>query len=378
MKNFQSLSLSFIVVLIAYQLNAQNFNNLKFGTDYTLDIVTWNTEWFPTNGSATVNHVKNIVEALDAEIIAFQEIDNKNQFQNLINDLDDYNGYYISNDSYQGLAYLYHKNKIQVLDQYEIYTTNWNEFPRSPLIMEFRFEDETYVIINNHLKCCGDGYLDPYDYDDEEGRRYRACKKLDTYIEDNFDNDRVILLGDLNDELTDREQDNVFKTFLDDEEHYLFADMSIAEGSSNSWSYPTWPSHLDHIMISNELFDIFNESASKCEIIKLDDYFSSWNSYENNVSDHRPVGIKLQTREIGIDEISSNQTQIYPNPFTNTFDIISEKNYDFIKVYNSTGKLVYESETNNKINGSAWSPGLYLIHLLNKDEVVSYRKVIKN
>jgi len=28
--------------------------------------------------------------------------------------------------------------------------------------------------------------------------------------------------------------------------------------------------------------------------IRIDDYMSSWNAYDNNISDHRPVGLKLE------------------------------------------------------------------------------------
>ena len=38
-----------------------------------------------------------------------------------------------------------------------------------------------------------------------------------------------------------------------------FVDLEIAYGSSTNWSYPTWPSHLDHICITNELFQDFEE-----------------------------------------------------------------------------------------------------------------------
>lgn len=368
-------------ILLSMQLPAQNFDNLHFGTDYTLDVITWNTEWFPANGQTTVSYVSEIVESLDAEIIAFQEIDSKPQFQNLINSLDNYNGYYISNDQYQSLAYLYHKDKIEILDQYEIFPNDWSEFPRSPLILEFQFEGKKYVIINNHLKCCGDGVLESWNSDDEEGRRYWACKKLDSYIEDHFDNDRVILLGDLNDELTDRDQDNVFSTFLNDQTSYLFTDIAIAEGGSGSWSYPTWPSHLDHIMITNELFGLFNEAASVCEIIKLDHYFSSWNAYENNVSDHRPVGLKLQTKEIGLDEIAENNISVSPNPFMGSFEVITGgKNVDFFKIFNHSGILISESSVKGEkliIDSSDWSSGLYFIQFFSNQKAVSSQKFLK-
>ena len=40
--------------------------------------------------------------------------------------------------------------------KYEIYTSQpyWNAFPRSPQVLELTFNNEEYVIIDNHLKCC--------------------------------------------------------------------------------------------------------------------------------------------------------------------------------------------------------------------------------
>ena len=78
--------------------------------------------------------------------------------------------------------------------------------------------------------------------------------------------------------------------FINDEDNYYFADTHIANGPSSDWSFPNWPSHLDHILITNELFsDTINVMT-----IKLDNFFiGGWSKYENYISDHRPVGIKL-------------------------------------------------------------------------------------
>lgn len=47
-----------------FQAQSQKLENLTFGTDSTLDIVTWNIEWFPKNGNATTDSVKKIINAL--------------------------------------------------------------------------------------------------------------------------------------------------------------------------------------------------------------------------------------------------------------------------------------------------------------------------
>ena len=101
------------------------------------------------------------------------------------------------------------------------------------------------------------------------------------------------MVGDWNDILTDPTPNNVFNSFLNDSD-YLFVDFPIALGSSANFSFPTWPSHLDHILISDELFADFSKPNSELSCIRIDDYMSSWNAYDYNISDHRPVGLKLE------------------------------------------------------------------------------------
>ena len=103
------------------------------------------------------------------------------------------------------------------------------------------------------------------------------------------------MLGDLNDEIQESEAENVFWNFISQPELYLFADMEIAQGSYINWSYPGWPSHLDHILISDELFDEFEAASSQISTLKIDNYLTNgWSEYESNVSDHRPVALRLE------------------------------------------------------------------------------------
>ena len=61
--------LLFIFISISF---SQDFDELYFGTDDALDIMTWNIEWFPKNGQITINYVKQIIEALDIDVLAIQ------------------------------------------------------------------------------------------------------------------------------------------------------------------------------------------------------------------------------------------------------------------------------------------------------------------
>ena len=196
---------------------------------------------------------------LDANIYALQEIQDTTLLKQIVSEIPNYECYFKSS-YYAGLAYVFDSSTIEINSIYEIFTSEpyWNPFPRSPLIIDFDYEGTQYIVINNHFKCCGDGVLELDNYYDEENRRFQAMNYLKEFIDDNFPNTNVILTGDLNDNIDDNFQNNVFQNVINDNLDYLFVDMPIAQGSSLNWSYPSWPSHLDHILINYPLLMIFN------------------------------------------------------------------------------------------------------------------------
>ena len=69
-------------------------------------------------------------------------------------------------------------------------------------------------------------------------------------------------------------------------------DIEIASGSPAYWSFPGWPSHLDHILITDELF----QSGYDTQTLLIEETFFPDNPflYDFYISDHRPVGIRFQ------------------------------------------------------------------------------------
>ncbi len=254
---------------------------INFGSDQTLDLITWNLEWFPKHDS-TISYVSDFILALSPDIIALQEISDQYSFDLLIESLGDGWVGYRDNTDYQELSYIINLNQINllaqpytILDEYEYYFAY-----RPPYVLNIEFNDEIFFIIDIHLKCC----------DGSEERRMASAQYLKNYIDAYHNDGNIIVLGDFNDELTDPPNENVFLNFLDDPGNYFFTDLHIAEGSSDNWSFPNWPSHLDHILVTNEVLD-FDISTNT---IKLDNYMiGGWNKYDNYISDHRPVGISL-------------------------------------------------------------------------------------
>ena len=271
--------------------------SFTFGDSSTLDIITWNIEYFPKN-SSTINTIVPIIEDLNVDILALQEITNEEAFITLANDLGEFwTGYRSENSDYGEPAFLINTLEIeienepyQILDEYSNYPENYFTY-REPYVLEFSHKEISYVVINIHYKCCGDGEINFYDENDEEYRRYQSSVLLEEYIRDHFENKNIILLGDFNDHLSDINTHNVFMPFLNNQTKYEFTDYYIeVDNDISFFSYPTWPSHLDHILISNELFN--NVLLSKT--IRVEDQMpNGWEDYEQFISDHRPVGIRI-------------------------------------------------------------------------------------
>ena len=347
MKHILAL-LPLLLILSVVRSSGQTFEELEFGTDATFEVVTWNIEWFPKEGQTTVDYVSQIIEAFDVDLIAMQELDDTDMFDQMMDGLVDYVGYYESG-WFAGLAYIYKPDAIVINDIYEIYTTEeyWNAFPRSPMVMDLSFEGENIFVINNHYKCCGDGLLEYGNDYDEEYRRYMANELLKLYIDLNLPDSKVIVLGDLNDMLTDAVSNNVFQMILDDTESYLFADLEIEQGGSSDWSYPTWPSHLDHILITNELFDVLDNDGSAVATLKVDEHFpGGWWDYDENVSDHRPVAMRLDfATQSAVDMSIPERFSLtsFPNPFNPrtviNYELLDE-GFVNLSIFNSRGQVI--------------------------------------
>ncbi len=321
----------------------------NIGSDETLEIGTWNLEYFPKSYHTTVEYAGRVIRDIDVDILALQEIESSGYFQILLDELhcrqletdtygdcadtlgwgetgsgcelltgcstvneyeiDDaewifsdsldcmdqcsveWEGFRASSASYNlNLAYIYNASVIQPVDIYEIYEDDWWSFPRSPLVFEFYWDGQYFIVINNHFKCCGGS--------ENEDRRESASLMLELYIDTYFQNKQVIVVGDWNEDIENNNSGQSFWNFISNSEDYQFADMTIAEGNSYNWSYPTWPSHIDHILLTDELFEFFNHGASDVQTLLVDEYLEGgWSEYDAILSDHRPVVLKLDFNE---------------------------------------------------------------------------------
>ena len=135
----------FLIILLILPYFA--FAQINFSNQNSFDIFTWNVEWFPKQGVVTVDSVKEIIEAIDAELIALQEINNISEFNNLIAKLDSYDGF-TTNTSNLNLAYVYKKN-LNIDSIYTILNSeNYVFAGRLPLVLEMNYEGEDSFDLN--------------------------------------------------------------------------------------------------------------------------------------------------------------------------------------------------------------------------------------
>jgi endonuclease/exonuclease/phosphatase family metal-dependent hydrolase len=254
------------------------------GTSSTLDIVTFNVEGFPKAGYTSVTALSALVKAIDPDIVALQEVASEADFNRMIKLMPGWTGvfYPINNDEWN-LAYLVKDSEMAIVNGSvrTLFEDDYWAFPRPPFEVRVRHKasGREFLLINLHLKCCGGT--------DNEDRRRAASQQLKDYLDQQRSSDAVIMLGDYNDEISSSSAgENPFLNFIADATHYSFADMAIANGSQLWWSYPLWPSHIDHILVTDELFNKIDTTV----VIKASPCYPE---YGEVLSDHRPVGIRI-------------------------------------------------------------------------------------
>ncbi|MGM0579258.1 MAG: endonuclease/exonuclease/phosphatase family protein [Bacteroidota bacterium] len=244
----------------------------------SFDIVTWNVERYPLDYD-TPSVIRTVLDTTEVDIFAFQEIQDPENMTTVIDSLADWEFVYadVRYDLEIGFAYR-PEEIVSITDLELLFQDDSDPFPREAVKTTVEHISGREIhLINIHLKCCNDGVE----------RRTVASEMMKNYIETELSGQDVILLGDFNDEIDDAE--NPFSNFINDSENYLFADMDIALGNPEFWSYPSFGpegSHIDHILLANGLLEVENETQT----LKVDDCVSR---YEYNVSDHLPVMTSL-------------------------------------------------------------------------------------
>ncbi|MCG8720853.1 InlB B-repeat-containing protein [Tenacibaculum finnmarkense] len=303
----------------------------KIAKDKTLDIVTWNIEWFgdQTNSPAAGNpnsdkiqkeKVKEVLLGLDADVIAVQEIADIILFKELVTELPAYDFILSNAFSYpnnttgtpQKLGFIYKKSVVNFKSStpllkaiHPYYNGNdesaIQDFPhptkasffasgRLPFLMTADVtlnnttEEVSFIVLHARANNNSDAQnrYDMRKYDIEVLK-----KELDT----NFSTKNVVLLGDYNDDVDQtvvrvNTSTSTYDAFIQDPTNYTITTTALSKAGFRS--YPSFPNLIDHITISNELNDNYLSGSEKVH------YELYNNEYTKTASDHLPVSVRLK------------------------------------------------------------------------------------
>ncbi|MBT3252290.1 MAG: hypothetical protein HN729_05135 [Candidatus Marinimicrobia bacterium] len=253
-----------------------------------LEVVTWNCEMFPANNESTITMLSEAINDLDADIYAFQEIRYPGWFSKLMAELPQYSYIISKQSSFMDQAIVYKTDQVKFIQQTEPFADDdYNYAGRPPIRGDFMiYSHNSWVpisILNLHMKCCDSGLL----------RRQGAVRMLQQYLSDEMDKGfgNFIVLGDWNDDLKDEDNAHCFHPFLNDD-RFHFPTWRITHDLSMA-SYPKEPyvSFLDHILVSEQLLP--STAQFDVSTIMVEDYLGSYDIYEANISDHRPVMLRF-------------------------------------------------------------------------------------
>ena len=292
----------------------------------TLDIVTWNIEWFgstasgqgPTNVDLQLQNVKKVIEDLDADIYAFQEITDLNKFYELVAALPAYRGFHSPAVSGGGtfaeaqkLTFLYKTATIDSVSTRVLlegvkpqdlvgYPSTPDRFwasGRLPFLFEAKATingaEKKINLVNVHTRSNGGG-------ESAANPRY-AMRRYDVNVlKDSLDqyyaNVPLIILGDYNDDLDETVADQLaptvntsetsFINFINDRASYIPVTKNLSLAGLRT--FPTFENVIDHVMISNELEE--NWIVSSERVVAPFDLIPN---YSSTTSDHLPVKVRF-------------------------------------------------------------------------------------
>ncbi len=361
--------------------------------DQTLDVVTWNVEWFGDagNGPADVNlqlrNVVTVVETIDADIYALQEISSSSHFAQLLDSLDGYGGFLAGFSQTQKTAFLFKRATIDSLSSATLSSgdgftqSNWAN-GRYPLAFHFNAvingEQQEIYAYNIHAKAFGD--QGSYD------QRVAASMELKEFLDRDRSNDNVLILGDYNDEIgssTFGGNTSPYNNFDIDSEYTIITKVLEEQGFGSQSS----GSFLDHITITSELSDDYFTGTERVENP------SYIGSYLSTTSDHYPIwtrfkfGIITSNDEESDAPLSVHLKQNYPNPFNPstvisfTLNSASKVNLEVFdiagrKVATLLNELQPVGTKSVTFNAGALSSGVYIYRLKTGNGDVVTKKMV--
>ncbi|WP_430906902.1 endonuclease [Maribacter sp. 2-571] len=306
----------------------------------TFDVVTWNIEWFgeesnspaagnPMSDAIQRDSVRTILESLNADVIAVQEIVDVPLFEELIGTLPNYS-YVLSpatsrpdatDGMQQKVGFIYNTNTVSVVDTrpllesiHPLYNggddTALADYPvsdktrfyasgRLPFLITADVtiggSSKRYDIVGLHARAnSGSSPQERYDM------RKFDVEVLKDSLDTQFADTNLILLGDFNDDVDETVADvdttvSSYEVYTADTENFTVLSAALSEAGFRSFAFRE--NMIDHIAVSNEVVPTYIDETVSVGYAFYD------NDYTNTVSDHFPVSARFVTEVIRLETL---------------------------------------------------------------------------
>ncbi len=352
--------LSAVITDINTTINGMSFTGTSLRT---LKVVNWNLEWFgstasglgPTNKDLQQQNVQTVLNTLKADVYALVEIVDTLRFKAVAEALPGNYGYVVNtygsyaddvNDpDYAGaqkMGFIYNKDVVKKLSSRPLLKTSTGNAFNSWASGRFPFLMQAEVTLNGatsvvdfivvHAKANTGNTADKI-----EGyqRRKSGADELKDSLDAAFPNSRIMILGDLNDDL-DRTittemapvTASSYSSFLNDAANYTPITLPLSlTGNSSTASFPDM---IDHVITSSEMSIAYVQNSAKV----FRDVLTLINGYASTTSDHFPIITKYDWRyfskpsitvtDFGFltDSAACSTTTVLPTPSVTGFNNI--------------------------------------------------------
>lgn len=329
---------------------------------------------------------RNILQAIDADIICFQEIyDNTapavlNHLEDLsvIHDADDWNA-------------VKHGPDIITVSRYPIV---YHEPIWSNGFIVIDVEGTDVAIFNLHLPCC----------ENDDGRE-REIDQILEFIRESMegreaytimDDMPIIICGDMNfvgfrDQVEALKTGNIFNNTVYGEDVVLDSDMTGLEDlvpattgftGSFTWNSPSssfFPGRLDYIFYKDSRLESLNSfvlnTAGLTSDLQYD--YQLFTATTLVASDHLPVVSDFSIRNTdAVADFAAIDATVYPNPSSGVVNIRAEETFASVQVYDISGQLILNENMSANQTQVTLAKGIYKVKLYNKKGAVYSQLIV--
>ena len=264
----------------------------KIGTDTTLDIGTWNIEWFgdslngPSNEVTQLKNVTEVIQGMNLDLLGLCEISNAGYWAKLQSNLPDYGAVLTNYSQTQKTGLLYRKSMFRLLYSKSILLAFDYEFASGRFPLEVALETQwgskkdTMYIWVMHLKANTGSTSEKLT---SYNRRAKAAEELKNYL-DPKKRWKGVVLGDWNDDLDVSIVSGKASPFVDwrNDTNYVFPSYRLSLAKQKSTA--SYSEMIDHMCVTTSMKSnwLLNQSG----VMVGDAYVPS---YRFNTSDHYPV-----------------------------------------------------------------------------------------